>query len=90
MIASQAMMLNSPMAHSIFLTQAASLQAQVAGRQGSRVSAQAAAITATQHSFALQKQLHVHSAILEHAESRNRERVCDAESGATHKLRKKR
>jgi hypothetical protein len=64
MIASQAMMLNSSMARSIFLTQAASLQAQVAGRQGSMFSAQAAAITAMQHSFALQKQLQVQSAIL--------------------------
>jgi hypothetical protein len=64
MIASQAMMLNSSMARSIFLTQAASLQAQVAGRQGSMFSAQAAAISAMQHSFALQKQLQVQSAIL--------------------------
>src|SRR5271165_1625269 len=64
MIASQALMLNSVEARSMFLTQAASLQARVTANQGAMFSAQAAAIASMQHSLALQKQLQVQSAIL--------------------------
>ena len=64
MIASQAAMLTSVQARSMFLGMAASLQARVAMNQGSMFSAQAAALSAMQRSLALQKQLQVQSAIL--------------------------
>ena len=64
MIASQAAMLTSVQARSMFLGMAASLQARVAMNQGSMFSAQAAALGAMQRSLALQKQLQVQSAIL--------------------------
>jgi len=53
-------MLTSGEARSMFLSQAASLQARVTANQGAMVSVQAA----MQHSLALQKQLQVQSAIL--------------------------
>lgn len=64
MIASQAAMLTSVQARSIFLTQAASLQVHMAANQGNMFAAQAAAIASMQRSLALQKQLQVQSAIL--------------------------
>jgi hypothetical protein len=60
MIASQAAMLTSFEARSMFLGQAAMLQAQVAARQG----AIAASTSAMQRTLAMQKQLLVQSAIL--------------------------
>jgi Chitobiase/beta-hexosaminidase C-terminal domain len=60
MIASQAAMLTSVQARSMFLAQAASLQARVTANQGAMFSAQAA----MQHTLAMQKQLQVQSAIL--------------------------
>ncbi|MGB8012286.1 MAG: chitobiase/beta-hexosaminidase C-terminal domain-containing protein [Terriglobales bacterium] len=64
MIASQAAMLTSVQARSIFLSQAASLQARVAANQGSMFASQAAAVSVMQRSLALQKQIQVQSAIL--------------------------
>jgi len=64
MIASQAAMLNSFQARSIFLTQAASLQARVTANQGTMFATQAAALTAMRRSLAIQKQLQVQSVIL--------------------------
>jgi hypothetical protein len=64
MIASQASMLTSVEARSMFLAQAASLQTRVTTNHGVMFSAQAAAIGTMQHSLALQKQLQVQSAIL--------------------------
>lgn len=63
-IASQAAMLNSVQARSIFLTQAAGLQARVSANQGAIFASQAAAVNAMQHSLVLQKQLQVQSVIL--------------------------
>jgi len=60
LIASQAAMLTSVEARTMFLGQAASLQARVTANQGAMFSAQAA----MQHTLALQKQLQVQSAIL--------------------------
>lgn len=59
MIASQAMMLNSVQARSMFLAQAASLQTRVAANEGSMLAAQA-----MQRSVTLQRQLQIQSAIL--------------------------
>lgn len=64
MIATQAAMLTSVEARSMFLAQAASLQARVAANQGSMFAAQTAAISAIEHSLALQKQLQVQSTIV--------------------------
>ncbi len=60
MIASQAAMLTSVEARTMFLGQAAMLQARVTVNQGAMASAQAA----MQHTLAMQKQLQVQSAIL--------------------------
>ncbi|MGA2650558.1 MAG: chitobiase/beta-hexosaminidase C-terminal domain-containing protein [Terracidiphilus sp.] len=60
MIFAQASMLTSVQARSMFLAQAASLQARVSANQGAML----AAIGAAQHSFALQRELQVRSAIL--------------------------
>jgi Chitobiase/beta-hexosaminidase C-terminal domain len=62
MIATQAAMLTSVQARSIFLTQAASLQAHVAANQGAMF--EAVTISAMQRSLAIQKQLQVQSVIL--------------------------
>jgi hypothetical protein len=64
LIASQAAMLTSVQARSIFLGMAASLQARVTANQGSMFASQAAAISTMQRSLTLQKELQVHSAIL--------------------------
>jgi multidrug efflux pump subunit AcrA (membrane-fusion protein) len=63
-IASQAAMLNSVEARSMFLTQAASLQARMSANQGAMFAAQSAAMYSFQRSLALQKQLQVQSVIL--------------------------
>jgi hypothetical protein len=60
MIASQAAMLTSVEARTMFLSQAASLQARVTANQGTMFAAQAV----MQHTLALQKQLQVQWAIL--------------------------
>jgi len=62
MIASQAAMLTSFQARSMFLAQAASLQ--VRANQGNMFASQSAAISAMQRSLAMQKQLQVQSTIL--------------------------
>jgi hypothetical protein len=64
MIATQAAMLTSVQARSMFLTQAASLQARVTANQGTMFATQAAAISAMQRSLVLQRQLQVQSVIL--------------------------
>jgi hypothetical protein len=64
MIATQAAMLTSVQARSMFLSQAASLQARVSANQGTTFATQAAAIGAMQRSLVLQKQLQVQSVIL--------------------------
>jgi hypothetical protein len=60
LIAAQAAMLNSAQARTMFLGQAAMLQAQVAAHQGAMV----ATMSTMQHTLALQRQLQVQSAIL--------------------------
>jgi hypothetical protein len=64
MIASQASMLTSVEARSMFLAEAASLQTRVTANQWAMFSAHAAAIATMQHSLALQEQLQVQAAIL--------------------------
>jgi len=64
LIASQAAMLTSVQARSIFLGMAASLQARVVANQGAMFASQAAAINTMQRSLTLQKELQVQSAIL--------------------------
>ena len=63
-IASQAALLTSVQARSIFLAEAASLQARVAANQGAMFAAQTAAFGAMQRFRTLQKELQVRSAIL--------------------------
>ena len=64
MIASQASMLTSVEARSMFLAEAASLQTRVTANQWAMFSAHAAAIATMQYSLALQEQLQVQAAIL--------------------------
>ena len=64
MIASQASMLTSVEARSMFLTQAASLHVRVTANQDAMFSAQATAFASRQNFLALQEQLQVQSAIL--------------------------
>jgi Chitobiase/beta-hexosaminidase C-terminal domain len=64
MIAAQSALLTSVQARSMFLGMAASLQVRAAANQGAMFAADTAAITAMQHSLALQRELQVQSAIL--------------------------
>ncbi len=64
LIAAQAGMMNSAMARSMFLAQAASLQVRVTANQSAIFASQAAAINSMQRSLVLQKQLLAQSAML--------------------------
>jgi hypothetical protein len=64
LIASQAALLNSAMARSMFMGQAAMLQVRVNTNQSAMFAQQAAEISAMQQSMAMQRQLQVQSAIL--------------------------
>jgi len=64
LIASQASMMSSAMARTMFLSQAASLQVRVAANQSAILAAQASAVSSLQRSFAMQSQLQTQRAML--------------------------
>jgi len=64
LIASQASMMSSAMARTMFLSQAASLQVRVAANQSAILAAHASAVSSLQRSFAMQSQLQTQRAML--------------------------